>query len=128
MDTIVFGDIVATIVTHLDTLLSVPVNNRVPNPRPAAFVLVSRVGGTRETMVSDAPMLTVEAWAQTPEAAHDLIQAARAHIYAMTYGQFAGVQIYRVTEAGGPAALPDPLSDQPRYSMTVQVSYRGQVI
>lgn len=128
MDTIVFGDAVSLAVGHLGGLLTVPVRGAVPNPRPAEFVTIRRIGGPRQTMVSDNAMLSIEAWAKSEAAAHDLAQLTRAHIYAMQGAVVAGVQVYGVVEVGGPAALPDPLSEQPRYTFAVQLAYRGHTV
>ena len=122
IETIVFPDAVELVCDHLRTLLApTPVVSRVPTTRPATFVRVQRVGGVRRNLVTDEPTLTVEAWAATEQAAQDLSQLARAHIYAMP----GGGDVYRVTEIGGPVLLPDPLSDQPRYSFTVAVATVG---
>lgn len=42
----------------------VPVSGRVPNPRPASFIRVSRAGGSRARSV-DHMLLLVECWAPT---------------------------------------------------------------
>ena len=119
IEVIVFPDAVQLVCDHLRTQLApTPVVSRVPTTRPASFVKVERVGGVRRNLVTDEPTLTVEAWAATEQAAQDLCQLARAHIYAMP----GDGQVYRVTEIGGPVLLPDPLSDQPRYTFTVALA------
>lgn len=125
IETIVFPDAVALVCDHLRTRLSpTPVVARVPATRPAAFIRIQRVGGVRRSLVADEATLTVESWAATEQAAHDLSQLARAHIHAMP----GGGDVYRVTEFSGPALLPDPLSDQPRYSLTVAVVTVGAAV
>ena len=119
IEAIVFPDAVELVCDHLRIQLApTPVVSRVPTTRPAAFVKVTRVGGVRRNLVTDEPTLTIEAWAATEQAAHDLSQLARAHVYAMP----GDGDVYRVTEFSGPALLPDPLSDQPRFSFTVAVA------
>lgn len=98
---------------------------RVPKPRPAEFVLVTRVGGT-SSLVSDVPTLAVEAWAATA------VRAAR--IAAVTNGLFHaidrvnGTQFYEPQEFAGPANLPDPESGQERYTQTLSVGVRKSLI
>lgn len=103
----------------------VPVGTKVPNPRPPSFVLVRRTGGVRRNVVVDEAQITVEAWAATEEAAHDLSQLARGLVHRLAGTYVDGVTVYRVAEFAGPALLPDPLSDQPRYSFTMLVGLRG---
>lgn len=120
-----FPDSTALIVDYLDGLLGVPVRHEVPNPRPATFVTVDRGGGTRHTIVTDAPLVLLEAWAASPEAAMDLIQLARAYLHDLPGRVLDGHPVYRVDEAAGPANLPDPLSSQPRAVFTAVVHVRG---
>lgn len=104
---------------------SVAVVSRVPNPRPTSFLRVFRTGGPRMNLVADDAQVTVEAWASTDTAAHDLLQAARGLIVAARGTVVDGTTVYRVAEVSGPAWLPDPLSDQSRYTQTFTVATRG---
>ncbi len=124
-EVIVFPDTVALVVTHLGDNLDEPVYSRIPNPRPAEFVTVQRTGGPRRNLVTDEAQITVDSWAQTPAEAHDLAQLARAYINSLPGQQVDGVAIYKSDELAGPADLPDPLSDQPRYSQSFAISARG---
>lgn len=101
------------------------VATRVPNPRPSRLVLVRRLGGPRLNLVADDPQIGVECWDGDTATAHDLAQVCRALIHTMTGRAVDGVPVYRVAELAGPANLPDPLSDQPRYVFTVQIAMRG---
>jgi hypothetical protein len=124
-DPIAFPDAERLVIDYLTPLVGVPVSLTVPNPRPAAFVTVQRVGGARLNLVADDPTLAIEAWAASPTAAKAVLGVARAHLLAMGRQAVDGVPVYRVAELGGPAYLPDPDSDQPRYTLTVQVALRG---
>lgn len=130
-DSVLFTDAAALVIDELRAALEerdndAAVGHSAPNPRPpAGFVLVRRVGGLRRDLVTDEPMLVIEAWHPSAATAHDLIQTARLVVHAMHGRAVDGVPVYRVTEVSGPAFLPDPLSDQPRYTMTVQVAVRG---
>lgn len=99
---------------------------RVPQNRPGHFVRVSRTGGIMLNLVQDGPHLTIEAWAPTDEEAQDLAQLCRALLHAAQGTVQAGVSVGKVSELGGPQLLPDPLSNQPRYTFTLQVAMRGQ--
>lgn len=122
---VVFPDATDVVRTLLDTALTPPVRSKVPNPRPAEFVTVRRTGGVRRDLVADNAQVTVESWGATEEDAHDLAQLARAHIGAAPGSVVNGVSIYRVTEQAAPGILPDPLSDQPRYTQTFIIALRG---
>lgn len=92
------------------------------------FLLVRRVGGPSRDVVVDDATLTIEAWAPTRDAAHDLLQEARAHLHALEGTQVDGEMVYRVDEFAGPAWLPDPDSSHPRWTLTASVSVRGSTI
>ena len=122
---VLFPDATFVVVSHLTDALTVPVYSQVPSSRPASFVVVRRVGGVRRNEVTDEPMLTIECWAMKPEQAADLAATARAHVDAMAGETIEGTAVYRVTDIAGPAFLPDPDSDMPRYSFTVSAAMRG---
>lgn len=121
---VTFGDAALAAITHIRTGVTVPVLGAVENPRPASFVTVQRTGGPRGDLITDAAQLTVECWAGTIEAAHDLAQQARALLHDLPGRTVAGVTVYRVDEFGGPAFLPDPDSATPRFTFTATVAAR----
>ena len=128
---VLFPDATDVVIDYLATELaargnSAPVRSRVPNPRPAPFVLVRRLGGPRRDLVTDSPMIGVECWAASEADAHDLAQLCRALVFAMRGTTQSGVAVYGVDEVGGLANLPDPLSDHPRYIFTTTINMRGQ--
>lgn len=128
---ILFPDAAAAVIGALNTQLpalgfsAVPVRSKVPNPRPARFVLVFRTGGPRVNIVTDAAQLTIEAWAASDADAHDLAQAARAIVNSLEATVTSGVTVYGVNEFSGPGYLPDPESAQPRYTWSASVNVRG---
>lgn len=130
MQRILFPDAAAAVIGALNTQLpqlgyTVPVRSHVPNPRPARFLLVFRTGGPRVNIVTDAAQLTIEAWSSEDSDAHDLAQAARAVIIGLEGSVTGGVTFYGVDEFSGPANLPDPESDQSRFTWTTSVNVRG---
>lgn len=130
---VVMPDAVDVIVGYLQTTLptygfDVAVRDRVPEERPASFVIVRRVGGVRRNVVTDEPMLVVEAWAQRHQDAADLAELCRALMHSLPGTVQDGVACYRTTDVSGPQLLPDGLSSQPRYSLTIQVAMRGEPV
>lgn len=129
---LLFPDSVALVLTQLDAELpavlgrAVPTGNRVPSPRPDEFVRVRRQGGTRKTYVSEEALLGIEAWGLTVADAEDIAQATRAVLFGMKGNTYDGVPVYEVNDAGGPAEVADPLSDQPRHTFSVAIHVRGQ--
>ena len=130
-EVIVFPDIVMALCTWLRTELAargpaIPVGTDVPKPRPDKFVTLRRVGGVTRNLVTDSATVSFEAWAPAEEDAHDLAQLVRALVLASP--RSTSLTVYRVDEFAGPASLPDPDSDQPRFTFTAAVSYRGAAV
>lgn len=120
-EVILYPDATVTIIDYLEAAFAerdedAPVLPRVPATRPARFVVVRRTGGTARDVVIDDAQVTVESWGESDEDAHDLAQLCRGLLRARQY---------RVAEVSGPGNLPDPLSDQPRYSQTFLTAMRG---
>lgn len=105
--------------------------SRVPDPRPAEFVRVKRLGGLRNSRITDRPRIDIQCWAQSEEDAERLISRVRAYALAMA-GQRGSTTVHRVREVAGPQWMPDvatgqsgALSGQPRYVFTIEFSVRG---
>ena len=118
-------DATAVVIEIVDAATTAAVHQRVPDPRPAEFVLVRRVGGIRQNRVSDEATILIEAYSASEEEAHDLAQVARQAIHEARGQVVSGATIGRTAELSGPGNLPDPLSDQPRYVQTITVALRG---
>jgi hypothetical protein len=131
VERILFPDAAAAVIGALNAQLpelgfaSVPVRSRIPSTRPTRFVLVFRTGGPAVNIVTDLVQLTIEAWASSDAEAHDLAQAARAIVGGLEGSVTGGVTVYSVTEFSGPAYLPDPASDQSRFTWTTSITTRG---
>lgn len=126
-----YPDAVAVINAYLRAALvaagrAVPVVSRVPNPRPTEFVKVQRTGGPEVMPMVDGAQITVECWAATSGDAMDIARAARRLIKNMEGTVQSGESVHRVVEVGGPQDFPDPASETPRASFTVQVQIRGR--
>jgi hypothetical protein len=129
---LLYPDAVAVTNTYLRAALAavgqvVPVVSNIPSPdRPVKFVRVQRTGGPEVfARVMDGAQLTVDCWAATAAAAMDLAQLSRKLIHDMAGTVQSGVSVHRVVEFGGPSDLPDPVSESPRVTFTVQVQMRG---
>lgn len=134
MEVVVAADATELAATWLRTQLAAEggyvsphVGATIPTTRPDTFVVVSRTGGPLRSRIIDDAQLAVDSWATTPQAAHDLAQWCRGLMFAAAGQMLGGHQVYRVDELGGPALLPDPLSDQPRYRALYQMSVRCTV-
>lgn len=125
-EVIVFPDAEALAVTFLNPKVGVRVATQIPNPRPASFIRVLRVGGARRSLVVDSPVLVFECWAPDEIAASQLAQTARAHVFSMAQTTVNGHWVYLVRDVAGPQSFPDPLTDTPRYQFTVQIDTRGR--
>ena len=131
--TAVHADAVHVVISGLRSGLasqasSATVGSRVPAGRSKPFVVVRRTGGVALNRVADDAQITVESYDSTPEAAHDLLQLCRALIHSFRGSTVLGVPVYRVAEFSGPIELPDPLSNDPRYSMTLTIALRGEAL
>lgn len=123
---ITFPDAVALVIGYLsdDPDITVPVRKRIPNPRPASFVTVQRVGGVADLVTDDAQVM-IGCWGDDDVTAADLAIVVRGSLGTMRGEVVDGVQVYRVTELAGPADIPDPDSDQYRMRWTITVQVRG---
>lgn len=127
-DPVLFADAAAAVATHLSDTLGVQTCARVPNPRPAEFYRIIRVGGATRERVMDDATIVVEAWAPTDQEADDLAQLARAHLLALINTYVDGTLVYRVTDVAAPANFPDPISGVSRVTATYVVTTRGLVL
>jgi hypothetical protein len=126
-----YPDAVTVVVNYLRAALAaagrpVTVSAKVPNPRPVELVRVSRTGGPEVMPMIDGAQITVDCWAAATTSAFDIAALARRLVHNMAGTVQAGVSVHRVVEFGGPQDLPDPVSNTPRVTFTVQVQIRGQ--
>lgn len=131
MQRILFPDALAAVIGALNAQLTafgftgVPVRSKVPNPRPARFVRVFDTGGARANLVTHAAQMTVEAWSSSDADAKALALAAWAIVGGLEGTVTGGLTFYAVNDFSGPVYLPDPESDQSRYTWTTSVNVRG---
>lgn len=103
------------------------VKNR-PNPTVGRVVTIRRNGGLRPLMVLDAAWLSVECFADTDEQAAELGNLTWGLLFAMAGEVVNGVQCYRVQALGAPADFPDAEAQKPRFTMSVQATFRASAI
>lgn len=102
----------------------VPVVLTIPKDRPGEFLRVlDSSGGTVRDKVTDVPTIILEGWAGTNGRALEILQNARALMHWFT--DINGVAVYDVSEFAGPGNLPDPLSDQARFTAAFSVPMRS---
>lgn len=101
-------DVEATVRSALLSL-GVPVSTKVPNPRPAAFIRISRAGGLRANLVQEQPSVIVECWSDDSVQAFGLAASA----WSAMESAF-GPEL----DATSPVWFPDPDSTQARYQFT----------
>lgn len=124
-DLVEFPDAVEVVVNYLRANLGgVPVFSQIPNPRPAEFVRIKRLGGLPDSKVTDRPRIDVGCWSDSEEGAEALMRGARTHVLYM-HGKRGVTTVYRVREVSGPQWLPDSDSGQPRYAFAFEASMRG---
>lgn len=98
---------------------SLRAHTRVPSTRPSEFVKVISGGGLDETKVSEAALVTIEGWAKTEGRAFTICELARAILRSQD-GDIRGVRGFSY-----PQNLPDPVSNQVRYTSTGDVRVWG---
>lgn len=105
--------------------LTARASTRVPNPRPASFVTVNRVGGSLRSVAHEDSMVTVECWANSSVDASTLARRVAASLVALDED---GCHVPQGSAGwvGRPAYLEDPVAQVPRYVMTVVVRARIQ--
>lgn len=101
------------------------VGTRIREPRPAKFVKVRLMGGSRSDLVRYGSMLTIECWAGDEITAEALGSLTEALIVAMPD---LVDQCTRVVDVGGLVEQPDPDSGSPRYVFTKMIYLRSTVL
>ena len=113
-------DVEGLLVACLDPLLTPKVSTRIPNPRPAELVRVQRIGGTRQNIVQERPLILIECWGASSVSAFALASQVWGLIDALddTTAQDAW---FHAAELSSPVSLPDPSTASPRYQFTASL-------
>lgn len=100
-------------------------STKVPNPRPAEFLVIRRIGGSARDLVTDVPVIQIEAWAATESRAGLIANTARAVVHWLR--DINGRTVELVEEVTGPVSFPDG-SAQARYIASYAIAVRGSEI
>jgi hypothetical protein len=92
-------DVVGLVRTYLDGLHAIPVVSKVPEPRPAEFIQIRRIGGAALPPVRDLPRVDIFCWSTGGPEAMTLGNTVRAQMFALARTAPSGVQCYRVEES-----------------------------
>lgn len=111
------------LITHLADALGVPVVGQTPSPRPERWVLVERVGGVTGGRNTDYPMIAIDVWAGTKEAASELAHHAWRLLTRDLPPTIGGVRVLRRVPVSGPSYQPSPSSGGYRYRATAQIKH-----
>lgn len=130
-EAVAFDDVEALLVPYLRARLEArdlptSVSTRIPDQRPDRLVKVTRTGGARRNLVTDAPIVMFECWDVDEPAAADLGRIVRAEVQALDDDVIPGLSFR--AEVGGLAAWPDPDTRTPRYVHSQELRVRGHAI
>ena len=120
VDLLTFPNVEAQAMVYLTPRVGVPVQRVLPNDLPDEFVRVILTGTRRINLTLLERRLTVECWALTDAAAHDLAALTYAHLSAWRTDSV-WVPHGEDGWAGGPYADIDPDTKRPQYVMTANV-------
>lgn len=99
-----------------------PVSTRIPNPRPAAFTRVSRVGGDRQNLVQGVTRVLVECWGADDDTAFGRVQRAWGLLGAARQTYLAPTVWVTRVELTDPVNFPDPDTKSPRYQFVASLT------
>jgi len=121
------------VISHLSAELphygsAATAHGSIPPARPDGYVVVRRAGGARKSIPVGSATLTIECYAPLPTQAADLAELTRAIVTAMQGTVVDDVTVYVVAEISAPQELPDPRTDDPRYTFTVSIDVRGSAL
>lgn len=127
-----FANAVNLINAFTEAQTGILVVTKVPTTRPKRFIRTVRTGGFRRDTVTDVARITFECWAgsstdaeRDAQTVRDLFSRAPGTMLSNTEARF---KIHRVEEIAGPADSPDPDTDSPRYTLTLEVHLRGRML
>lgn len=122
MEAYEFPNVERELISVITSQVRVAAGVDIPNPRPAEYVQVNRVGGASDK-TTDRPMVTFFVWAGSWASAHDLVSLVRRRVTSVL--RMGDAPVYRIREIGGPARAPDPTDGSARYQFTAEFKLRG---
>lgn len=116
-----FSDVEANAISFLADRSGLPVSLRVPTSRPTEFYRVYGTGGDTLSRVLDAPLITIDAWAEDDERARRMADDARMAFL----DRRGGLPLWRRVEVTSPYYVPDPETETPVYRFTLRARVRA---
>lgn len=104
---------------------TVPASTMVPAIRPTEFLVVRRIGGSRRDLVTDVPVIQIEAWATRESRAVRIATVAQGLMHWFT--EIGPHAVGLEDEVVGPTSFPDG-SQQARYTASYAMAIRGSEI
>lgn len=124
-----YGNHLSALQDAIKTALAVRVAViRVPDPRPAKFVLLEPSGGNDESIVHGWRSVVVDSWGASESEAFDLALGVEAHLKALRNERLKGVLIYKARPSGGIVWMPDPDAKVPRFRQNYEILTRSEAI
>ncbi len=96
----------------------IPVQTKMPSPRPPTIVLPSRPGGTMGNLVTDRPTLSFHCWAPDDPAAEQLANFVAALLKAHQFAAVGEYTLHGWQEAGRSEFPDSSVTDQARWQVT----------
>lgn len=135
MEVILFGDVESALIGYLqaqlvsrsDTATVAPDGYKPSSTteRPDRLVVVQRIGGAKENLVTDGASIEFHCYDTTDVLAWGLSSRIRGIVGAIE-GQWLGtIYIRRTQEWTAPARMPHPKSNNPRYTFASTVFIKG---
>lgn len=114
----------AVLVSYLRTnpfIAAAGVATQLPNPRPAKFVRVQRIGGDEKNMIQERPFILVECWGSTQTEAWTLAAACWEALRGREPLEHNGFELLE-RRVSSPVNYPDPSTTSPRYQFQLQTT------
>jgi hypothetical protein len=128
-----FEDVETALIAYLKAQLtalgdSASVGTKRLPSTPSRYVRVFRVGGVRNTLVTEQALVVFECWDATDVTASDLAKVTRGLVQALASTFVGPACLSWKSEVGGPAWNPHPDTSLPRYQHTQQIIQDGRTV
>ena len=122
------ADVEQAVITHLSPFW--PISTKIPETKPDLFFRVVATGGSQRDLVTDSPIVVLEAFAVRETVARDAINEALARLQlAARQGNIGGVTCYGLAVAALPQNYPLPsVPTHKRYILTIAPALRRRAV
>lgn len=112
----VLAPIEQALVSFLTTATTYPTSTKIPNPRPARFIRVTRTGGTSRNLAQSDPSVLVECWGTTETDAWAVAKAVWEALQPTRLGAYLSPAVFVCqADVAEPVFYPDAATASPRY-------------